>query len=637
MIEERPGALGSFTVRVKESAPSDVVAAFEAFGRVLVTESRESLNDVGLASALYPSTTTYPNEARLLLPDNSSSDNVTTPDSAALDVTGDLEIRGRLGCDDWSPGGSQVIVDKLNPFDATDGGYQLLLNGDGTLLLRWSDGSSFHSEASTVAVRFADIQVGWVRATVDVDDGGGNYVVTFYTSTDPINAHGDVAWTQLGDAITTAGTTSIAASTFSVKIGSDIFGNNRVDGEGYAAVILDGLGGTEVANPIFADEAAGTTSFDDAAGNTWTLNGATEIAGATDLYPADVVLPRIARWAGVVVETPSDDDGYSLTGHGLALYLGDGSGLADIIEDTVTFTDADIETVTRKLVPSALTVGTIADHDGTWTGTHQYETPRAALDRALGGIGAEWRINPDASIDVGAAEVLFASGLLYPGTDEYPGTTTYPLAPVPTAVMATTVTDGHDPRTGRGVHGAATVGSDGEDYTTRVLVVTTDADNNTVLLASADIEIPTPYRDPHGNALARTRIVSVDSDTPTATAQQIANLQAGRFDELTRAVDLTVDQYVIDGTIEPGGWVDVWDPTLGLVDYSNERIHRGQTIWPLTIRVRSMSWPIEQGMGVYFAAPRSNELIDLTDWVEFEDGSATRIEVGVIDHPVTSN
>src|SRR3546814_8634229 len=53
-----------------------------------------------------------------------------------------------------------------------------------------------------------------VRATLDVNDGAGNNVVTFYTA--PAI---DGPWEQLGNPVTTAGTTSIFNSTSSLKVG----------------------------------------------------------------------------------------------------------------------------------------------------------------------------------------------------------------------------------------------------------------------------------------------------------------------------------------------------------------------------------------------------------------------------------
>jgi hypothetical protein len=57
--------------------------------------------------------------------------------------------------------------------------------------------------ASTSAVPFTDGQTGWIRVTLDVDNGSAGNTATFYTSTD------GTTWTQLDSPIVTAGVTSI--------------------------------------------------------------------------------------------------------------------------------------------------------------------------------------------------------------------------------------------------------------------------------------------------------------------------------------------------------------------------------------------------------------------------------------------
>lgn len=217
--------------------------------------------------------------------DGVSGTSVSTPDSAALSITGDLDLRVRLSMDDWTPAADTTLIGK---FLATGSqrSYRLYVDTAGKPVLQWSaDGAANLSATSTAATAFTDATVHWVRATLDVDDGGGNRVVTCYTSDDETNDHTAVTWAQLGSAVTTAATTSIFDSTAALHVGAHGTGTaGNLAGDVYAAAVLSGIGGTVVANPVFAEspweiaDTASTARADDQ-GNTWTLNGAAEIDG----------------------------------------------------------------------------------------------------------------------------------------------------------------------------------------------------------------------------------------------------------------------------------------------------------------------------------------------------------------------
>lgn len=198
--------------------------------------------------------------------------NASTPDAAALDIAGDIDVRWFGRADDWTPASIQRFLAKAG-ISATAGGYTLRLNTDGTIGLQWSDGTSGFSTISTVAVAFADGTDGAVRATMDVDDGAGNRVITFYTSTD-----GGETWTQLGATVTTAGTTSIGDATADLKVGTTLAGNQPFAGRCYTIEARDGIDGTVVANPDFRDQLGGPSSFTDSTGKIWTVGGAATIA-----------------------------------------------------------------------------------------------------------------------------------------------------------------------------------------------------------------------------------------------------------------------------------------------------------------------------------------------------------------------
>lgn len=219
--------------------------------------------------------------AGLSLPGTAGS-YASTPDNAALDITGDIDIRADVTLTDWvtSGGISQMFVAKYNT-TGNQRSYRFEVF-DGTLSLTWStagtSGTVLFDSSASIASLVADNRRLAIRATLDVNNGAAGHTTTFYTA--PTIAG---PWTQLGSPVVTAGVTSIFSGTAILEVGTSSAGtNDPLQGVVHAVEVYNGIAGTAVANPDFSAQAAGTTSFADAAGRTWTLNGtASIIAGVT--------------------------------------------------------------------------------------------------------------------------------------------------------------------------------------------------------------------------------------------------------------------------------------------------------------------------------------------------------------------
>lgn len=196
---------------------------------------------------------------------------VSTPDHASLDITGDIDLRfaGRLN--DWTPAATEGLVSKW----FSDHSYLFRVETTGVLVLQWKTAADgFESANSTAAVPFADGEDGWVRVTLDVDNGATQKVATFYTSAEPIDtAPAAVTWNILGTAVTTAGTTNIKATTVVPMLG--IFDNTSGDLQGlmHYAEIRNGIAGTIVANPDFRYDCQqdSATQLTDDQSRVWTI------------------------------------------------------------------------------------------------------------------------------------------------------------------------------------------------------------------------------------------------------------------------------------------------------------------------------------------------------------------------------
>ena len=196
---------------------------------------------------------------------------VTLPDSVPLRITGDLDIAFRMSADSWTPSNNMCIGGKD---ETTVGrGYAVVLGVTGLLTLHWSPlgtDASVLIATSTVAVPFAAGAAGWVRATIDVDNGAGGRTITFYVANDSPTE--PTSWSQLGDPRVQAGTTSIFATTQPVSFGFCRSGSLNWSGAMHRMIVKNGIGGTTVLDVNTAAlTSGGATTFTATTGQTATI------------------------------------------------------------------------------------------------------------------------------------------------------------------------------------------------------------------------------------------------------------------------------------------------------------------------------------------------------------------------------
>lgn len=191
----------------------------------------------------------------------------STPDSVALSITGDIDLRAKVAMDDWTPAATQRIITKETP--TTQRSYGMGITSTGLITFRWStDGTTSLELGSTVATGFADGSVNWVRATRVAATG----ILQFFTSSD------GVTYTQLGTNVNPGSTGNLFDSTAPLEVGVRASVNEPFAGNIFEVEVRNGIAGTIVANPNFTarpwdvGESSGVTGAD-AAGNTWTLTG----------------------------------------------------------------------------------------------------------------------------------------------------------------------------------------------------------------------------------------------------------------------------------------------------------------------------------------------------------------------------
>lgn len=244
--------------------------------------------DYGLFGRNTPIRISLPAAANYLRLQGAIGQNATTPDAAALDILGDIDIRVDATLESWDTG--LQVVDLAGKWGA-DGNrsWRLQLAPGGKLYLVWSpDGTNANALFGMLATSLPVPPSGRlsVRATLDVNNGAGGNTTSFYYSTTAGTAG---SWTLAGTSVLT-GTTSIFNSTAALEIG-DITGTTTSIppvGKIHAAEVRNGLAGTVVASPVFSTPAAGAASFIDGAGRTWTMAGGAEISNRDYRFHGEV-------------------------------------------------------------------------------------------------------------------------------------------------------------------------------------------------------------------------------------------------------------------------------------------------------------------------------------------------------------
>lgn len=280
----------------------------------------------------------------------------TTPDNAALDIVGDIDIRADVTMADWSSGFFPTIISKWNQDGVNQKSYLIQVSDTGQLIVVWSpDGTAALSASSTVPIPAPDGSRLAIRVTLDVDNGAAGRTATFYTA-----GTIDGTWVQLGAPVVQGGVTSIFSGNAQVQVSGHsgaAIGADELRYTVHAVEIRNGIGGTAVANPVFTSQSFGATGFTDAAGRVWTVNRAmilTPIIATTTptldrIWLKSVVRPFLNRAVTVTNWSPvqrparaSDNDVVSRT---LPIAVTDMGGSRRFTLELYAATHADAQTL----------------------------------------------------------------------------------------------------------------------------------------------------------------------------------------------------------------------------------------------------------------------------------------------------
>jgi hypothetical protein len=323
-----------------------------------------------------------------------------------------------------------------------------------------------------------------------------------------------------------------------------------------------------------------------------------------------------ARYVGVLRGREADES-FQISGPGMAFWLGDEDDKGDVFETPVSLVAQTFAASVAALLPpgGSVTAGTINAVAGVYNGTHQWQTPRQAIDYVTQMFSAEWRVTGDGKLDAGTVAQLYRT--------------------TPHAFLVRK-------QAGRemdlvAMPGQMSLDSDVDDYTTRVVLLA-EGEGASISTGSANA-VSVPYNDIHGNDVRLTRLIS-ESETDATNAAARAQLQLNRFGAARTNVQLSTDFYDIKGDVAVGDYLAVYDPNSGFVDVANELFWRGQPINPIYLRCIALSYPVPSGWTVAYR-DSNGVWFDLSPYYIPESGDTTvtvgefsRDLAGLIGEPI---
>lgn len=223
---------------------------------------------------------------------NACGDSLLCLLTSDLSITGDIDIRIDLEPESWRD--EQMLCGTQFAGDATFGfgsqGWALYLDAFGVPHLTWHDGTTTFDTSADLAVPQVTRQA--LRVTLDVDNGASGRTLTFYTA-DTIAG----PWSQLGSIITETGTTAIAYTGGTLRVGHVSGRDQRgIHGHVYGFELYTGIAGTAVTDIDFTALTNGAHAFTDSNSNRWITVG------------NSVVSNRRYRFHGEVAEWPTSWD-----------------------------------------------------------------------------------------------------------------------------------------------------------------------------------------------------------------------------------------------------------------------------------------------------------------------------------------
>lgn len=326
-----------------------------------------------------------------------------------------------------------------------------------------------------------------------------------------------------------------------------------------------------------------------------------DVAGMDDASILD-----LAIYNGVVLKPGPQ---YELGGVGLAWWLGDEKGVP-YIPTPITSTGASLSSWLSTLVATtSLSMGSVAGAGpvgGNVAAQFQWQSARVAIEAVTRYFQVEYRVNPDYTFDYGEPDDLYGS-----------------------TAIATALPRGQGGRE-LSLKGFEVDDLDySRDFTDFLTLATAVGRGGFGQATGLNPATEFGASGPDGDAISRRAFFDVP-EAALGFETNYAESIIARYSDVD-FVGVSTDDFV-RGTFGPGYFLNVYDADRGLSDDDNQDIFQGEVIFPKLVRVIGMTWPIEQGVAVYYRyredGPSGDAIwTDLTPYVEWES-PGTKIDVG---------
>ena len=303
----------------------------------------------------------------------------------------------------------------------------------------------------------------------------------------------------------------------------------------------------------------------------------------------------------------------TLRGPSIMAWLGDEDGKGP----TYTRGDVDGTTSGQDMIDTlfgptiaytnGLTLGTYSSLPATpvWAdyingGTDQ-EVPRVFMDRICRCLNWQYRVNADGTVDFSDDGSIFTSGSVVVLADHLGE----PISDVIRVVVSGKV--------------RATASDD--DFANMVYVY-----DGTYGGFGTFIGTDPKGFDPSSEAYIAKHISGTDVGSD-ANAEAQASVELLTNYATKNLIDVSIRLDDPRTRICPGDTIYVYDPLQGLYSLGTQLDIMGQVIFPITVDVSEMTWPITEGMGVYALLQGTTTVWDLSEYVLWGSGD-TNLKVG---------
>jgi hypothetical protein len=260
------------------SAIGDMAAWYDAtdFGSMVMDASA----NVSLLSDVSGQSGAVSGDSYLEL-DGTSGAYASSPDSAALDIIGDLEFRYDYTPTAISPASAEIIAMKRSAAGIATSAYGVYIGATGIPSFLYSGGGIvlIIGTATFASVGLTSLQRFQVKTVFDADNGAGGCDTSFYYRTDG-DIEATTGWTQVGATVTTAGVAVINSTADPIQIGAQFTGGTSLPANGNLhRVMLYNTAGTLVFDADFTNRGASNQSFPESSSNAAlvTINGSARI------------------------------------------------------------------------------------------------------------------------------------------------------------------------------------------------------------------------------------------------------------------------------------------------------------------------------------------------------------------------